>query len=160
MARKKIRFNVVDAVIILFVAAAVAVFGYVFLSEKTVGTGGNEKVKIQYVLKVGEIRDMYLGNIAKDDEVHDADTDKKLGTVVAVSSVPAKRIGTDASTGAQVVSEVEGRSNLYVTIETEAQRVEEKYLVDGVSIMVGSVVNFITPNLYAASNIVSVEIVD
>lgn len=160
MSKKKSRFNVVDAVIILFVAAAVAVFGYVFLNEKTVGTAGAEKVTIQYVLKVGEIKDMFTGNIVKGDQVYDADSDKSLGTVVAVSSAPSKRVGTNSATGAQVASEIEGRSDLYVTIEAEAKVIDEKYLVDGFHVVVGSVVNFVTPNLYAPSNIVSVEIVD
>lgn len=161
MAKKKIRFNAVDAVIILFVAAAVAVFGYVFLNEKSVGSAvGSENVKIQYVLKVGELKDIFIGNVEKGDKLIDSDANKKIGTVVAVSSAPAKRIGTNGLTGAQVISEIEGRSDLYITVEADAQFMDDKYLVDGIFITVGTVVNFATPNLYAASNIVSVEILE
>lgn len=161
MAKKKIRFNAVDAVILLFAVLAVAAFGYVFLSGQNADSEKDAKtVKVQYVLKVPEIKDIFLGNIKKGDELIDSDVDKKLGTVVAVSSAPAKRIGTNTATGAQVISEIEGRSNLFITLESEAQFVNDKYFVDGVWITVGNSIGFITPDLCASSCVISAQTVE
>lgn len=158
MAKKKIRFNAVDVLIILFVAAAVAVFGYVFLSEKNVGSSSSsDKLRLQYVLKVNDLDDKFVGNVSKGDDLIEFDTNKSIGTVVAVSSAPAKRIGTNAATGAQVISEIEQKSDLFITVETEAQFTDDTYFVDGIAVTVGNVVVMTAPNLYAAANIVSVE---
>lgn len=58
MEKRKFRFNVIDALIILVVIAAVGVLAYVFASEKgDTDEKIGEKVKIQYVLQTTETRE-------------------------------------------------------------------------------------------------------
>ena len=159
--KKKRRFNVVDVIIIILVLAALAAAIYVFFGSKlTSGGASGEKKKISFVLQSTELRDFYVDSVKKDDDVYEDETDKYLGKVTAVSSTVATRIGTDLATGAQVVSEIEGRINLFVTIEGEAEFYDGQYLVDGIPIVVGNVVTMVTPNLLAPTNIVSVEILE
>ena len=161
MTKKKTKFNIVDVIIIVLVLAAIAAVIYVFFGSKLSSDGvSNEKKKISYVLQITELREFYVDNISKDDSVYEADTDKYLGKVVSVSSAAATRIGTDLASGAQVVSEIEGRVNLFVTIENEAEFYDGQYLVDGIPIIVGNVVSMVTPDLLAPANIVSVEILE
>lgn len=160
MAKKKIRFNAIDAVLILFFVCAAVAFGYVFHSLKNDGTTTGEAVKLQYVLKVGDIKDMLLGNVEKGDEILNANNGKSIGTVIALSSAPTKLTGTNSATGNRVISEIEGRSDLYITVSAEAHLVNNMYLVNGVGIMVGAGVDFVTPGLYAAASVVGVETVE
>lgn len=161
MTKKKFRFNAVDAFIILVVIAALAVFAYVFVGGKDSDVvGGNEKVRLQYVIQTVDIKERYVDAIAVGDELYEADTDSFLGTVTDVSAAPAYFTGTNAKTGAQVISEVEGRKSLYITLDSEAEVKDGTNYVDVIPILVGGTCRFITPKLIAGANIVSVEVVD
>ena len=161
MEKKKHRFNAVDAVIIVLVLAAVAVLGYVLLVERNGDVGPkSEKVKINYVLMVTEMRSIYADNVKVGDDVYDADSDKYIGKVVQVSNTVARRTGTNRKTGEQVISDLENRRDLYVTVEAEADYADNAYSVSGFTTVVGAVVNFITPNLAQPANIISVEPVE
>ena len=161
MSKKKVRLNVVDAIIIVLVLALIAAAVYVLFGNKLLaGSSEKEKKKISFVLQVSELRDIYLTNLSKDEDAYEADSGKYLGKIVSVSSEVATRMGTDRGSGAQVISEIEGTSNLFVTIENEAEYYEGRYLVEGIPIVVGSVVTLVTPNLVAPANIISVEIID
>ena len=159
--KKKLRFNIVDLIIIILVIAAVTAGVCIFLGSKLgFGKDGNEKKKISYVLQLSELRDIYVDNIQNGDDAYDADTDKYLGKVVSVSSEATTRIGTDKSTGNMVVSEIEGRVDLFVTLENEAEYYDGQYFIDGIPVVVGGVVTFACPELLAPANFISVEILD
>jgi hypothetical protein len=160
MEKKKFRLNAVDVVIIVLVVAAIAVVGYVLLSERDEVAPQSEKLKIDYVLMVTEMRSVYEDNVKVGDVVYDADTDKFVGKVVQVSSSVSKRTGTDLKTGDMVVSDLENRRDLFVTVEADAEITDNVYLVNGLTIVVGGVMNFSTPNLTQAANIVSIEPVE
>ena len=157
MEKKKRRFNAVDAIIIVLVLAAAAVAGYVLLSEKEEVVPDNEKVKIDYVLMVGEMRSIYADNVKVGDPVYDQDTEKYIGKVVQVSSAVSKRTGTNRQTGEQVVTDLQNRRDLYVTVEADAEHTDNMYIVSGINVVVGAVINFMTPDLIQPSNVVSVE---
>lgn len=160
MAKRKFRFNAIDAIIILIVLAACAVFGYVFMSDSTKEEEPPaEKVKIQYVLQTFETREQYVGNIAESDIIYEDGTGKVLGTVVSVTHEPAYYTGVNGENAMQVISEIEGKRNMFITIETEAEPLKNGFSVDGNVFVVGGVAKFVTPNLIANSNIISIEVI-
>ena len=160
MEKKKRRFNVIDALIIILVLAAAAVAGYVLLSERGDVGSGDEKVSINYVLMADEMRSVFADNIKVGDPVYDQDSKKPIGKVVQVSSAVSRRTGTNRQTGEQVFTDLQNRRDLYVTVEAEAEHSDNMYLVSGINIVVGGVINFMTPNLMLPSNIISVEKVE
>ena len=160
MEKRKFRFNVIDALIILVVIAAVGVLAYVFASEKgDTDEKIGEKVKIQYVLQTTETREQFVKNITASDIIYDDESGKVLGTVVSVTDEPAYFTGTDNKNAVQVISEIEGKRNMFITVEADAEIQNSGYTVDGFSVKVGGTVKLSTPNLIANSNIVSVEVV-
>lgn len=160
MAKRKFRFNAIDAIIILIVLAAVAVFGYVFMSDKTTEEDPPaEKVKIQYVLQTYETRERYVNNIAPSDILYEDETGKVLGTVVSVTDEPAYFTGTDNKNSVQVISEIEGKRNMFITVEAEAQPLKNGFSVDGNMLVVGGAAKAVTPNLIVNTNIISIEVI-
>lgn len=159
MEKKKIRFNIIDVLIIVLVLAAMGVIGYVLLAERGDVVPQNEKVKINYVLMVTEMRAIYAENVKVGDEVYDQESNKYIGKVIQVSTTASKRTGTDRKTGEQVISELENRRDLYITVEAEADHVDNSYVVSGLTVVAGAVVNFISPALAQPANIISVETV-
>ena len=63
MSKRKFRFNIIDALIILLVLAAVGVIGYVVASEKQAPEEVKQDKKIQYVIQITELKDEFTGNI-------------------------------------------------------------------------------------------------
>ena len=64
MSKRKFRFNIIDALIILLVLAAVGVIGYVVASEKQAPEEvKQDKKNTQYVIQITELKDEFTGNI-------------------------------------------------------------------------------------------------
>ena len=146
MSKRKFRFNIIDALIILLVLAAVGVIGYVVASEKQAPEEVKQDKKIQYVIQITELKDEFTGNI-------------KLGVVTACNSEKTYYTGTDSKKGVQVISEIDGRSNMFVTLEADASFKDNIYPVNGVSLLVGTSIRFITPGLTSGAVVVSLETV-
>ena len=157
MSKRKFRFNIIDALIILLVLAAVGVIGYVVASEKQTPEEVKQDKKIQYVIQITELKDEFTGNIKPGETLYEVETNKKLGVVTACNS--EKTYYTDSKKGVQVISEIDGRSNMFVTVEADASFKDNIYTVNGVSILVGTSIRFITPGLTSGAVVVSLETV-
>lgn len=160
MEKKRFRFNAVDAVIVILVLAAAAVVGYVIFTEKNNVAPQAEKVRINYVMMVNEMRSVYTDKVKVGDEVYESESEKYIGKVVQVSSTASKRTGTNRSNGDQVVTELENRRDLYVTVEADAELTDNLYIVNGFNVIVGGTLSFVTPDLTQPCNIISVEAIE
>lgn len=159
MSKRKIKFNLVDVLIILLVGAALSVFAYVFLSEKeALPEDSQPEKKIRYVLQTGDVSDEFIGNIKVGDTLYEVETDKVLGKVVAVSSEGTYVTTTNTRDRLQTTSKVEGKSMIFITLEANAKYQKNRYTVNGIDILVGGYIRTISPELNVATNIVSVEI--
>ena len=155
MKTKKRSFNIIDAVMIVAVAALTAALVYGIVSGLGVG---NDYVRIKYVLEVGEIRSEFCQKAAEGDAVRSADGGEQIGKVSAVSSVPAQYTGTDSS-GAPVLSDIDGYSTLYVTVEARAKQVSTGYTVGGTLINTGNSLDVRLPSLCFEAKCISVEVI-
>lgn len=155
MKTKKRSFNIIDAVMIVAVVALTAALVYGVVSGLGVG---NDYVRIKYVLEVSEIRSEFCQKAAEDDAVRNADGGEQIGKVAAVSSVPAQHTGTDSS-GAPVLSDIDGYSTLYVTVEAQAKQGNTGYTVGGTLINTGKSVDVRLPSLCFEAKCISVEVI-
>lgn len=119
---------------------------------------GSDHVNIKYVLEVSEIRSEFCQKAVAGDTVRLSDGGDRIGKVVAVSSVPAQHSGTDSS-GTPVLSDIDGYSTLYVTVETRARQVSTGYTVGGTLINTGKTVDVRLPSLCFEAKCISVEAV-
>ena len=148
MSKRKIRFNIIDLIIILIIVAAAFVLAKVFVGGgKDIAAETNTK-KIQYVIEIQEVEDRFDGSVKKGDAVQDAIERKNIGTVVGVQSSDFQKITFDYDTGMETVSYVEGRIVLDITIEATAIVTDKAYTVDGCEIRVGEQYSIMLPEFY------------
>ena len=143
---KKHKFNAVDAVIIIVIAAVIGAAIMFF----TTGTPEvvNETVSIEYVVEFRTVRNEFTGNFAIDEEVVDSVAKYHLGRVIDYSVSPAMYVGNDFSAGAAVISEYPEHSNIKLTVAAQATvGADGRYIVGGgYDVSVGTAMHIRLPN--------------
>jgi len=150
MRKRKLRFNAIDALIILVIAAAVFVLLYVFVFSGR-GTQTAAEVTtttIRYVVELQNMDEHLQDAVKKGQLVEDAVERKKIGTVSGIQAVPFEKITFDYVNGRETTSSVEGKVTLKITIEAEAVETDRAFTVDGCEIRVGQQYSLILPDLY------------
>ncbi len=150
MSKRKLRFNAIDALIVLVIAAAVFVLLYVFIFSGR-GTQTAAEVNyttIQYVVELQNIDEHLEDAVKKGQLVEDAVERKKIGTVSGVQAVPFEKITFDYENGRETTAAVDGKITLKITIEAQAVETDRAFTVDGCEIRVGQQYSLILPDLY------------
>ncbi len=150
MSKRKLRFNAIDALIILVIAAAVFVLLYVFVFSGR-GTQAAAEVTtttIHYVVELQNMDEHLQDAVKKGQLVEDAVERKKIGTVSGVQAVPFEKITFDYVNGRETTSSVDGKVTLKITIEAQAVETDRAFTVDGCEIRVGQQYSLILPDLY------------
>lgn len=150
MSKRKLRFNAIDALIILVIAAAVFVLLYVFVFSGR-GTQTAAEVTtttIRYVVELQNMDEHLQDAVKKGQLVEDAVERKKIGTVSGIQAVPFEKITFDYVNGRETTAAVEGKVTLKITIEAQAVETDRAFTVDGCEIRVGQQYSLILPDLY------------
>mgnify|MGYP000012325402 CR=1 FL=1 len=147
---RKLRFNAIDVLILLLIAAVIYVVLNVFVlnSDGSQNSSVNYKT-IQYVVEVGNLDERFAQSVKAGQSVQDAIEKKVIGTVVGVQSEPYKKNNFSYDENKEVVSDVEGKITMKITIEAEAVDTESAYLVNNCQILVGKQFSLILPEMYA-----------
>ena len=160
MNKRKIRFNFIDLLILLLIAAVVFVLLYVFvLSDRTKPADDQATATVQYVIEILNIDERFSEIIRKGQPVEDAIRRKSVGTVVGMEAKPFRKIAFDYNSGEEILSEAEGRMTLYVTIEAEVVETDSAFTADGVEIRVGQQYSLIFPDFYGVGYCTSLKTV-
>ncbi|MBQ1977010.1 MAG: DUF4330 family protein, partial [Clostridia bacterium] len=123
MRKRKMKFNIMDVLILLAVAVVAAVLLYVFvLSENTPvdSLGGAPTTKITYVVELTGIDDALSDNISVGETLIDAAKKMNIGTIVAVETQPYVYLGKNLTDGTMELTTVDNKSTVYVTVEADA----------------------------------------
>ena len=127
---KKIKFNILDAFIILFVLCIGFVFATKFFGADVVFSGG-EYTSVQYVVKVESMRGFTAESIPESGArflVEESGND--IGSVVRKDVQSALATQTLAN-GEVVRSEVKDRYDVYITVQAEGIQQADGYYVNG-----------------------------
>ena len=140
MSKNKIRFNILDALILLAIIAAVSVLLYVFVfSGRSSGyLGQSDSYTLTYVVEVANLDEVFTDKIAPGDTVIDSASKRYIGTVTAVEERPYTHMSVNKTEGALVLNQVDGRINLYITVKADAQFSGITYNIGGYEVFVGS----------------------
>lgn len=150
MTGRKVKFNAIDAIIILILAAAVGVLLYIFVfSAKESQTADVTTRTIQYVVEVQNIDEHFDSVVEKGQPVQDAVQRKNIGKVAGVQAVPFEKITFNYETGRETVSSSEGMITLKITIEAEVIETDRAFTADGCEIRVGEQYSLMLPEMYA-----------
>ena len=143
---KKHKFNVVDAVIIIVIAAVIGAAVLFFTADTPVVI--SETVSIEYVVELRTVRDEFVGNFSLNESMVDAVAKYHLGTVIDYDIGPSIYMGNDFSAGAVVIGEYPEHSCVKLTVAAEATvGGDGRYVIDGgYDISVGTAVHLRLPN--------------
>lgn len=151
MEKRRIRFNFIDLLILLAGAAAIFVLLYVFVlsGRKSAAVSGEaETVRLEYVIEIQNVDEKFAEIIKKDQPVQDAIKRKNIGTVTGVAHDSFQKIVFNYESGEEVLSSVEDRITLVVTIQADATEGRDAYTVNGEVIRVGEQYSLIFPGMY------------
>lgn len=148
MSNRKLRFNMIDVLIILLVIAAIAVLYIMVFSGRGNQTAEIKYTTIRYVVEVQDVAKNTDEMIKKGQLVEDAVERKKIGTVAGVQTSPFAKLTYDYEKDTQVSSVVEDRDTLKITIEAKAQETDRAFTVDGCEIRVGQQYSVMLPDFY------------
>lgn len=141
--KKKHRLNAIDfLLIILIVGAIAAAVVMVVRSNPNIISGGDKE--IEYVVKSESLPSQLKGCISKGDLIYDDATNQVIGTVVAVSEAPTKLVGYSSITGEPVYTEVDGKTDITITVKATVWANGSSYKIDNYRIAVGMDVSFHT----------------
>lgn len=153
MEKRKHKFNVIDAIVILLIAAVLTIAVVKIVSNSS---GKTNDVKLTFVMQTDMIQDELSDNVKVGDAVYDGDTGRKIGEVTACDMRPAQHTGSD-SNGAPVVSDVPGYKTLYVTCFALSVSGDDGYTVEGVPISSGRRYVLMFPSLYCEAECISIS---
>lgn len=133
----KVKFNFIDALIILVILLAVLAGGYFLASGKLSAKSGGEAVKIQYQVEIKEKTEEYSGKIKIGDKVLVGDKEKASAVVEGVEVVPFKIISEDKTQGIVHYSEVPDTYDVIITLSSEGSHTDKEIYADNTQIRIG-----------------------
>lgn len=135
MSEKKIKFTVIDAVIILVILAALAI-GVKKVIPMFMNAGGDEKIDFTVLIQKEDIG--FADAITVGDNVTVSLTEKDGGTVKDVKAEPAVTLAYNSIDGAYSNEIIEGKYDVYITIEAEANVSDLALKTGGTAVKVGA----------------------
>lgn len=158
MKKSKIKFNIVDFIIILCVVIAAVFLVKNYIIDDAV-IEEKETVSLQYVIVADMVSEDLIDNVAPGDFVYDKKTGKEIGTVASCDTKSATYVGF-SDDGTQTLSEIPGYRSLYITVEVTAKGELGSYSANNVPISAGREYELAFKNFYCIGNCISVEIIE
>ena len=139
MENRKFRFNFVDIIIVLLVVA-VFCFGYMFICKNS--STLNDAPKVSFTVEVKKVMPEYKDNFKIGDDVMEAIKGGYLGKITAVKSTPATDLVSDQLNGEYVISNIDDREDVYVTIEGRPSSIGSEIIISGQKVRIGEMAYF------------------
>ncbi len=133
MEKKKFKFNLVDAIVILVIVAAVIFVGMKFFSGD-IGTANSTQYKISFFCE--EVPSFAAEVIKVGDYVTDDDKNSALGVVETVNLGPSQTYA-DTSDGEKRLAPKEGYNSVEVVAVVDAQEFQHGIMVNAAKYGVG-----------------------
>ncbi len=132
----KAKFNVIDVVIILLVIA-IGAGGYMFLSGRSESAASTKNVKVRYCVEL-TMKEAYATELFHEgDTVSVGEKEKLPATVVGVEVSNARQSTFDTLSGEYLITEVPGRYDIAIWLESEGTESDGQVSVDGTAVRVG-----------------------
>ena len=141
-AKGRIRFNIVDFFVILFVVLVLVASVAYFVPELTERFGSNGEVEITYVLEFRGVDSEFIANVRADDKAYESSQNFAMGTVKSVVTETYTSLEYDNALGEAVLKDHPAKKTLVITITSTAVYTEgEGYSINGERIAVGAQYN-------------------
>ncbi len=157
MSKKKVKFNIMDALILLAVLAVAAVLLYVFVFSESGEGLSDDTYTITYVVEVTRLNEEFADRVAVGDAVVDSSKKLPIGTVVAIEKHPHEHLGKNTKDGSVTLNTVDGFLDLYITIEAPATLNGISYNIGGYEVRVGTKVYLSFSDLVSEGHCISLS---
>jgi hypothetical protein len=158
-AKGRIRFNVVDFFVVLFVVLVLVASVAYFIPEVTAHFAANGEVEITYVLEFRGVDDDFIANVLSGDNAYESSQNFSMGTVKAVSTEAYSSLEYDNALGEAVLKDHPAKKTLVITITSTAVYTEgEGYSINGKRIAVGAQYNVRFPNFSGSAYCTQVKL--
>ncbi len=163
--KKAWKFNLIDLVILVLVAALLfgVVYLFVWRGQQSEYEG---QEKIRYVLVVSAVRnevfDNVSGMLAAGDGVYVPTSGSALGTLVSIDTKQSYASAVNAQDGSEVKSPLDGRTDVYLTIDTYVDRKTNDltYTIDQTALALGAEIAFRTSYFTGVGTCVEIRNID
>lgn len=152
---KKIKFNYVDVLIMILVVGVFA-FGYKFIN-KSVRTNSTAP-QVSFTVEVAQVEKDYKDRFEVGDEIRDAIKGDILGKVEKIEATAATELTENRVAGTYVVSELENREDVYITIKGTPSSFGADIIMAQQEIKVGNKIYIKKPGCVGRGYIVGVEV--
>ncbi len=158
MNRRKLRFNAVDAILLVIIAAVVFAVLYIFVFSGNRNQSSDSYYKnIQYTILVQNLDEHYDEMIKIGQPVTDGVEKKSIGTIAGIQETPMVKTNFDYIEGKEVDVDVEGKINVRITIEARASETDRAFTVDGCEIRVGEQYSLMLPSIYCVGYCIDID---
>lgn len=135
MSEKKAKFTAIDAIIILVILAVIVVGAIKILPSFT---SGSEKEKVDFTVMIQNKDEDFANAITVGDDVTISLTEKDGGVVKNVESKPAVTMVYNSIDGTYSNEVIEGKYDVYVTIEADTDVSDLAIKAGGTAVKVGA----------------------
>lgn len=134
MAQKKVKFTLIDALIILVVIAAACVIVFKLIPSKM---AGGESSKAVFTVMLTGKDEAFADAVHIGDVVSISNKEKDTGTVTGVEVKAAESLEYNSNKGEYTVQTIDGKRDVYVTIEADASEDDKLIQVGTTPVKVG-----------------------
>lgn len=158
MNRRKLRFNAVDAILLIIIAVVIFAVLYIFVFSEDSNQSADSNFKnIQYTILVQNLDEHYDEMIKVGQPVTDGVEKKGIGTITGIQDTPMVKTAFDYIEGKEVDVTVEGKINVKITIEAQAAETDHAFTVDGCEIRVGEQYSLMLPDIYCVGYCIDID---
>ncbi len=158
--KTKMRFNIIDAIIILIILAIIAAAIYLIVTDMQSKKDSRHVGNVDFTVRISSVDEAALSLFEQGIAVKDSVTGEVLGEIVSFNSEKSRHFGKIAIPNATEdgytipVSEYEDKYDVYVTIiATAGKDARGIRYVGNTKILVGSTVYFKIPSFTSVSYI-------
>lgn len=154
----RLRLNLFDAILLLVVLAAGAVFAWFSLQNNQSDTQNLSTQTVQYTVVFQKMPQGTSEMIQAGDQLEDTVKNYSIGTVVSVETKPAVTQVLNEEERRYVNAELEGYEDVYVTVESSCTDSGEKLLMgSGYECRVGQIAYVRGPGYMGSGPVVAIE---
>ncbi len=137
---KKIKFNLIDLIIVLCVVGVVFVGITVLGGLKGTGSAGNSgNITMRYGIELAKksqgVLDAFLEAKEQGAPCFVSEKERAKAYVKEVYAEPAKKLTTNMRTGEAILSEIPGEYDITVILESEGKETEKDLLAEGKAVI-------------------------
>ncbi len=152
---KKRHFNLLD-IVILLIALIIGFIGYRILNRNQATIIENTE-KVVYQIRTSETIPEVYDMISEDTSLYNSEKNYYMGKITKKEKEPSVRLGTDMTSGKTVENEIDDLVDIILTVEADAKKVDNNYMMGELDIKVGNQVNVKGKGYAASGYIVKVE---